>query len=259
MTYGEQLPTDSASKKFLGVLHNDGGVNVFHAIRGANRQAQNGEWVADMAVEPNSTGDDNTAFSLLTGKVLRALGGVFSPVVAELGTNMAGLARLTKRRAQIVGVDQRICYGYSLDVSGIGDIQGSTTNQTTGFATPTTAFFDGADVGFTGSARFLRFPMEGWAQGATIALYHNLAVDCDVTLYADVSPQDGLGSMVFQVDTFTMPSGNTAIFAPYYNTANPATYLRAVPQLLMPVRYWVVGLDPASDPAAGQAFISVVR
>jgi hypothetical protein len=50
LTYGEQLPVDDASKKFLGVVVNNGGANEFAAIGGENRRSQNGEIVADMAI-----------------------------------------------------------------------------------------------------------------------------------------------------------------------------------------------------------------
>jgi hypothetical protein len=48
MAYGEALPTDSASKKFEGLLADNGaGVNVFAAKAGVKYRSQNGEVVAD--------------------------------------------------------------------------------------------------------------------------------------------------------------------------------------------------------------------
>ena len=48
LTYGEQIPVDDASKKFLGALVDNGGVNEFTAIAGDNRRLINGEPVVDM-------------------------------------------------------------------------------------------------------------------------------------------------------------------------------------------------------------------
>jgi hypothetical protein len=50
MAYGEQLPTDSASKKFVSVLSDDTGSNAFVAIKGGAIESQNGEDVAAMEV-----------------------------------------------------------------------------------------------------------------------------------------------------------------------------------------------------------------
>jgi hypothetical protein len=48
LSYGEQLPVDDASSKFLGVAVNNAGVNEFTAIAGENRRYLNGELVADL-------------------------------------------------------------------------------------------------------------------------------------------------------------------------------------------------------------------
>lgn len=50
MAYGEQLPTDSASKKFIAVLADDSDSNAFVAIKGGPIESQNGEDVAPMEV-----------------------------------------------------------------------------------------------------------------------------------------------------------------------------------------------------------------
>jgi len=50
LSYAEQLPVDDASKKFLGVVVNNGGANEFAAISGENRRTLNGEIVADMNI-----------------------------------------------------------------------------------------------------------------------------------------------------------------------------------------------------------------
>lgn len=56
MPYGEALPQDSASKKFVAVLTDNGGVNVFAALAGANYRTQNAEVVADLIVQLTTTG-----------------------------------------------------------------------------------------------------------------------------------------------------------------------------------------------------------
>ncbi len=55
MAYGEALPTDSASKKFLGVLADNTGNNAFTAIAGTNLRAQNGENIADLVADVTTT------------------------------------------------------------------------------------------------------------------------------------------------------------------------------------------------------------
>ncbi|RPI64529.1 MAG: hypothetical protein EHM48_00635 [Planctomycetaceae bacterium] len=54
MAYGEPLPTDSASKKFLAPLADNSGANAFVAPAGANYRTQNGELVADQVVQLSS-------------------------------------------------------------------------------------------------------------------------------------------------------------------------------------------------------------
>jgi hypothetical protein len=55
MAYGEALPTDSASKKFEGVLAANGAANEMVAKAGVNRRAQNAEIVADQVVDVTTT------------------------------------------------------------------------------------------------------------------------------------------------------------------------------------------------------------
>jgi len=50
MAYGEALPEDVDSKKFVGALDSVDGTNVFVAVRGFNLRAQNGENVTDLCV-----------------------------------------------------------------------------------------------------------------------------------------------------------------------------------------------------------------
>ena len=47
MAYGQALPTDSASKKFEGVLVDNAGANEFVSKSGSNLRVQNGENIAD--------------------------------------------------------------------------------------------------------------------------------------------------------------------------------------------------------------------
>ena len=57
MAYGEQCPTDSATKKFEGVLADNGAAaNEFVAKAGVNYRAQNAENVADQVVQLTTTG-----------------------------------------------------------------------------------------------------------------------------------------------------------------------------------------------------------
>lgn len=93
MTYGEQLPVDSATKKFDGLLSNNGGTNEFVAKRGANLTAQNGETVADTAVAsdqlPASLGQKTMAESL---PVVIASDQAAIPVTFGAGENAASAA-----------------------------------------------------------------------------------------------------------------------------------------------------------------------
>jgi hypothetical protein len=70
--YGTALPTDSATKKFQGVLADNSGTNQFVATRGVNRQTQNGETVADTAVslQGGNTGAYATPVTVTTTATL---------------------------------------------------------------------------------------------------------------------------------------------------------------------------------------------
>lgn len=68
LTYGEQLPIDDASKKFYGVLVDNGGENQFAAVGGIRRRTQNGEIVADEEV--NVTNQNTGGMSWLANFTL---------------------------------------------------------------------------------------------------------------------------------------------------------------------------------------------
>lgn len=81
MAYGEALPTDSASKKFEGILTANGGVNEFVAKSGSNRRVYNGEVAADENV--NVTNQITGGMSWLANFTLNAAASEQSLVVDD--------------------------------------------------------------------------------------------------------------------------------------------------------------------------------
>lgn len=85
LTYGEQLIVDDGGAKAFAALVDNGGVNEFTAIGGANRRTQNGEPVVDMDVNVTNQVTDgvqldhytlNTAASEQSLTVDNTVGGV---------------------------------------------------------------------------------------------------------------------------------------------------------------------------------------
>lgn len=66
LTYGEQQPVDDAGAKFFAALVDNGGVNEFTAIGGANRRTQNGEIVVDMDVNVTNQVSDGVSLANFT-------------------------------------------------------------------------------------------------------------------------------------------------------------------------------------------------
>ena len=98
------------------------------------------------------------------------------------------------------------------------------------------------------------------SRGCTIGLYHNLGVDCTVTIRADITGANSSLSMQRPViDSVIVASGATAFFASFPLAAGADATMRYVPQLNMPMYYAIVQILPASDPSSGTLYIAVAR
>ena len=171
-----------------------------------------------------------------------------------------GRVRMTQQRELLVSPRARWAYCSGASVTNKADLLVSTTNAYSGYAGPTTAFFDGADAGFGATSRYIRIPMLEFTRGCTIGLYHNLGVDCTVTIRADITGANSSLSMQRPViDSVTVASGATAFFTSFPLAAGADATMRYVPQLNMPMYYAIVQILPASDPSSGTLYIAVAR
>ena len=92
MAYGAALPTDNASKKFLGVVVNNAGANEFQAIAGANRRTQNAEIIADMVSEITTSGGAGaTGYGVAAEAAIREMHRQVGDLVIERGLAVRGL------------------------------------------------------------------------------------------------------------------------------------------------------------------------
>ena len=171
-----------------------------------------------------------------------------------------GRVRMTQQRELLVSPRARWVYCSGASVTNKADLLVSTTNAYSGYAGPTTAFFDGADAGFGATSRYIRIPMLEFTRGCTIGLYHNLGVDCTVTIRADITGANSSLSMQRPViDSVIVASGATAFFTSFPLAAGADATMRYVPQLNMPMYYAIVQILPASDPSSGTLYIAVAR
>lgn len=117
MAYTEQLPTDSAAKKFIAPLVNNGGSNEFQAVAGTNRRTQNAEIVCDESVDVTTTSGagatigttadakvDTDAAGTLSSK-LRGLVSLFVTFLTRLPTSL-GQKAMAASLAVTVASDQ---------------------------------------------------------------------------------------------------------------------------------------------------------
>lgn len=173
--------------------------------------------------------------------------------VDEIDTGDVGRLRSTARRGLIASPDFRMVWGHNTDVASIGDVEVSTTAWNSGYAAPTTAFFNGADGGFGAGARWIRIPMVGWRHAA-VRFFQSLAVNLTVSVYAwitgtSLTADSGSGSLF--LDTATVTTSGQVFFSPFAAGAGAPASIRTVAALQLPMSYLVIELTPASDPSSG--------
>ncbi len=299
ITYGDELPDDSVGKKFQGAVYDTGAANAIAAVKGVNPVTQQGKTVvdqsvavstasgagaagglaADAAVTTDATGTrsaylrgivtwfarlgalDGAAFTAGSSYVWPGLAGVYQSTVSLLTAGKTGLARLTERRAVVVAGDNSSGSATSSSVASMpADIQVSVSDYDGGMTTPTVAFFDGSDVGFGASARYIKIPMgsAGW-RTASLTLYNALDVAVTIDLYAR------LQSSAFSVDFGLLDSvaavspSQKVEFYPFALGAASGGYARAVPTIQSPMAELILKITPASDPTSGSIQFMVSR
>ncbi len=192
---------------------------------------------------------DGAAFTAGSSYVWPGLAGVYQSTVGVLTAGQRGLARLTSRRAVVTAGDSLTVGMHNTSVSGAGDVEVSTTTALSGFAAPTTAFFDGADGGFGASPRYIRVPMLGWKEGA-FSIYQALGVNITIDIYLAFGST--LKTLIYSEGAIA--SGSTTRFSPLAGGTGAATSLKVVPALNTPCDYLVFAITPASDPASGAMY-----
>lgn len=184
--------------------------------------------------------------------------GVYQATVDEIDDGDVGRVRLSKRRAQVLVPDFHSVVMYSLSVAGYGDIEVSTTGELSGYAAPTTAFFNGTDVGFTGETRWVKIPMAvaGW-RDCSMIFQNALGVNCQFTVKG-MTTWDTNWLTLYSVYSATVNSAGSTGVAPYATGTGGVAWV-AVPALANPFAHFIVELDPVSDPSSGFIALSIAR
>lgn len=177
-----------------------------------------------------------------------------------VSTDTAAMPRMTQYRETIVAPNVfRAQYFDNSAIANPTDITVGTTNWYTGSG-PTTAFFNGSDVGFTASTRFVQIPMHRFSRGVTVGIFNALGVSLTVHLRVRITSYNtsnaANGWRVFSGSA----SNNTYIhFSPMPLHASAQPEWNYVPQLNSPMEALVLELTPASDPSSGYFILTVGR
>ena len=297
--YGDGLPTDSGSKKFLGVLSDNGGANDFVAIKGANRATQNAEVVADMAVASTAEGATTDAAVItdadgtLSAKLRGLVKWAFERMPASLGqkamaaslpvvlaSDQSGFPASLGQKAMaasfpvVFASDQgglEVAYTWGTASGGatsrygdVSDWRASRSSYAVGdlLADDATVqeFFDGDDAAFDGSEIYIAIPIGlGGYRNFLVDITNNLGVVLAIGVYAVPFMQ----GPSLPYDPFSAIPSNVLIHSG--NVADAAS-LTVGPagttitvQTQWPVGVLVVKADPASDPGAGTSWHLSVR
>lgn len=208
----------------------------------------------------NAPADDGAAAGPIypVAGLYQALGNV-----DEIDTGDLGRSRVTARRAVVRAPDFRSVSATSTNVSSAGDMEVSTSGWSSGYATPTTAFFDGADAGFGAGDRFVRVPMHNWSS-VTFNLYQNLGVNLTVEIYAWITQPplytgEGAGSNTVMLHTFTLPHLGRILCMPLAGGSAAGAGVITVAALAVPMSWLLLKLTPASDPSSGVIHMGFAR
>lgn len=186
------------------------------------------------------------------------MAGVYQSTVDEVDAKDVGRVRMSVRRAQMVAPDSRIVFCNSSTVANAGDILVSTTGTTSGFAAPTTAFFNGADAawGVGALSRWIAIPMVDW-RDLEINIYHDIGVNLTISLYNRLSLSTG-EIVVKLASISTITSGSSTGFGSNAGGTGAANY-NQVAAILNPASYIIVELTAASDPSTGGVAFMAMR
>lgn len=231
---------------------------TFKDASGTTRTAQgtdNTAYITPATQIVSSTGGAATDDAAAAGPVFPVAGVYYAlGSVDEIDNGDLGRARVSKRRALVHSPDFRAVSATNGTIASAGDMEVSTTLWYSGYAAPTTAFFDAADAGFGAGDRFIRIPMDGWSS-ASFNLFHNLGVNLTVEIYAWISQTtysgEGAGSNVVMLHTVTMTSGSRILAMPLAGGSGAGASLISIPALAAPMSWLLLKLTPASDPSSG--------
>lgn len=185
------------------------------------------------------------------------MGGTYQATPDEIDTGDIGIVRLSARRGQIVAHDFHSVLLSNGSVSGYGDIQVS-TSEYSGYAAPTTAFFNGSDVGFNANPRYILIPMgvAGWRE-CSIIFQNQLGTNCQFTVKG-LTVWDTGGLSALAIYDATVNSAGAAAVTPLAAGTGAVTWA-TVAALSSPLAYLMVVLDPVGDPFSGYCAISIAR
>lgn len=127
------------------------------------------------------------------------------------------------------------------------------------YTTPTAAFFDGTDAGFTATTRYIMYRLAvnneqaGNMTNPYVALYNGLGVSCTVVLYGCVAYTYNSAAFpnLVQLDSVTVANGSACKFVPFEGGGTPGSDVYSVPALNGPWEVVILGITPASDPSSG--------
>lgn len=211
----------------------------------------------------DSSGNAPTDDGAATGPIY-PVAGLYQALasVDEIDAGDVGRARVTARRAVVRAPDFRAVASSVTTVASAGDMEVSTSGWNTGYATPTTAFFDGADAGFGAGDRFVRVPMHNWSS-VTFNLYQNLGVNLTVEIYAWISQivytGEGAGSNTVMLHTSTIANSGRILCTPLAGGSGVGASVITVAALAVPMSWLLLKLTPASDPSSGGIYMGFAR
>lgn len=198
---------------------------------------------------------DGATFTRGSSKLLAGLAGIYESTVSTLTAGKVALARLTSRGAVVVRNSDPVQeYAYSAAV-GYKDLEVSTTNWSSGYGTPTAAFFNGADAGFNATTKFIRIPMKNH-RGCGFVIEETLDVSVTITVYV-ILHDTSLGTARIQL--YTAALGGKTEFWPFGGETGVSSNLKVIPALQSSPYAFVIQLAFSGDPTSGSLFITTSR
>lgn len=171
----------------------------------------------------------------------------------------AARIRASQRRALVMGPDRKFDEFYNLYVQPDTDMEVSTTYKYGTYSAPTTAFFDGADVGFGAAARYVRIPMMMY-NACSVMVRNTLGVNLTVDLFATTATDANLANGSPSLGQIVVANNDTALITGYsVGSGAESGKILSVPAMNSPCMYLILKFVPASDPSAGMLQLGVNR